>query len=106
MSLGNTTLALDLLNGATTWVADVDGTTGGSHQLVVNGVYEVQALVADTYVGFGPNSASAITDGDEDHGVLLVQNAVPRIYEVTSPAVLFIGCNGGTLRIRRSAQPT
>jgi hypothetical protein len=102
MSIGNE-LLLDLLNGATTHVADVS--TGAAQQLVVGGVYTLQALSADTYVGFGATSAAAIADGDSGSGEKLVADAPPRVFICTAQTVLFVGCEGGTLRVRRCVTP-
>lgn len=99
MAIGNE-LLLDLLNGATTFVADVG--TGTAQALTVGGVYTLQALSADTYVGFGATSAAAITDGADDKGELLNADAPPRVFICSDLSVLYVGCEGGTLRVRRA----
>jgi hypothetical protein len=101
MPIGNASLLIDLLNAASTHVADV--ASGAARQLDVGSVYEFQALTTDATVGFGATSAAAITDGDASHGVKLVADAPPRIFTVPSASVSFVGCAGGTLRIRRCA---
>lgn len=104
MGIGNTSLALDLLNGAGTWVADVaDGAALG---LVVGGVYNFCPVGADITWGFGATSAAAITDGNSSHGEPFADGAPTRVVEIQSAAVRFVGCAGGTLRVRRCADPT
>jgi hypothetical protein len=104
MSIGNTSKALDLLNGATAFVADV--ASGGSQHLVVGGVYTLQALSSDTYFGFGATSAAAITDAGSGAGEKLVADAPARVVEIQSDAVAFVSGSGGTLRVRKAADPT
>lgn len=94
---------LQSLNGASTWLADVS--SGASQVLTVSSIYTMQALSADTYVGFGAASAAAITDGNSSHGEKLVADAPPRIFVCTSVNVLYVGCSGGTLRIRKADTP-
>ncbi len=99
MSIGNTSLILDLLNAASTWVADV--ASGDAQQLAFGGVYTFQGLGADTYLGFGASEAAAIADGDSSHGEKLLEDAPPRALVVGAASGLWVGCSGGTLRIRR-----
>jgi hypothetical protein len=101
MAIGNTSLLIDLLNAATTWVADV--ASGASQVLTVGGVYTFQALTSDTTLGFGATAAAAITDGNASRGEKLKVDAPPRIFTVPAASVVFVGCLGGSLRIRRCA---
>jgi len=101
MAIGNASLLIDLLNAASTHVADV--ASGAARALEVGGVYTFQALTSDTTVGFGATSAAAITDGNATHGEVLVGDAPPRIFTIPAASVVYVGCLGGSLRIRRCA---
>jgi hypothetical protein len=103
MGIGNTSLSIDLLNAATTFVGDV--ATGASLRLTVGEVYTLQALTADIYIGFGATSALAITDGGTTKGELLAASAPPRVLVVPIDSVVFVGVGGtGSLRVRKAAR--
>jgi hypothetical protein len=99
MAIGNASLALDLLNAATTYVALV--ASGASQTLEVGGVYTFCAMTSATTVGFGATSAAAITDGGAARGEPLAINVPPRIFICSSPAVSYVSGTGGSLLVRK-----
>jgi hypothetical protein len=106
MAIGNVSLLLDLLNATTTYVSDLSGADGASTRLEPGGVYTLQAMTADVWVGFGATQAAAQTDCDATKGEKIVADAPPRICGVSSTSAVYIARNGvaagtGTLRIRR-----
>lgn len=106
MAIGNASLILDLLNATTTYTAELTGSDGASSRLDVGGVYSLQALTADVWIGFGSTQAEAQADCVAAKGEKVTADAPPRVLVVSSTAAQWIARNGvasgtGNLRIRK-----